>query len=105
MLSVISRPVTKADCVSEIILGSILFSLEDSIFDIILYPALHKLMGLNSVIDVGLSVFGIKHMLVWLNLFIRNYVFLLLENNFIVSIIKFCSSLDIFKIKINITRF
>lgn len=63
-LSVISRFATKSYCVSEMILGSIRFSLVDKTLDIILYLTLQRLIGQNSVIETGMSVFGIKHMLV-----------------------------------------
>ena len=68
ILSEINLLCTKADWVSEISEGRQAFNLWHKIFYIILYPTLHKLISLSSVILVGLSILGIKQMLVIFNL-------------------------------------
>ena len=68
ILSDISLPATKADCVSEISFGRQLFNLSHKTFEIILYPKLHRVIGRNSVILVGISIFRIIQILVLLTL-------------------------------------
>ena len=68
LLVEINLPGTKADCVSEISEGRQAFNLWHNTLDIILYPTLHKLIGLSSVIFVGLSILGIKQIFIIFNL-------------------------------------
>lgn len=65
ILSVIKRQATKADWVSEIIFGRHFLRRLLITFEMTLYETLHKLIGLNSVISVGLFVFGMRQMFVW----------------------------------------
>lgn len=64
ILSEMSLPSTKAAWVSEMIPGSIFFSLLARIFEMILKATLHRLIGLNSFNLFALSFFGIRLMLV-----------------------------------------
>ena len=77
MLSEINLPATKANFVSEISFGRQPFNLWRKTFEIILYPTLQRLIGRNSVVLVGLSVFGIRHIFVIFNLV---SIFLVIKN-------------------------
>jgi hypothetical protein len=53
MLSIIRQPGIKVLCVGAMIVGNNFFKLLARTLEISLYKTLHKLMGLNSVTQVG----------------------------------------------------
>ena len=84
ILSEISLPETKADSVSDTSCGNSLFSRWQSTFEIILYPTLHRLMGRNSVILLGRTVFGMRQILV---IFILSSKYSVLKNSLTILVI------------------
>ena len=68
MLSDINLPATKADWVSEISVGRLIFNRWHKTFNVILYRTLHELIGRSSVILLGLSFFEIIQMSIMFNL-------------------------------------
>ena len=58
------RPFTKANCLGEIHLLRIIYSLLAKAFDMILYRTLQRKMDLKSFLDVGLFTFRIRTMVV-----------------------------------------
>lgn len=60
ILSIISLPRIKALWLSEITSSNIFFSLLARVLAIILYNTLHKLVGQNSLTEIGFLTLGIK---------------------------------------------